>query len=106
MFYLCSENKGTDQLCGNSCVPVTAQLICVFVLVYAKSRFSHDASHITRDLLMAFGLFGIIVKEIKHYIIHVSQSMLCEVIITDFDNGIHIPLTVSQKIFFPSSWII
>ena len=25
---------------------VTAQLICVFVLAYAKSRFSHDATHI------------------------------------------------------------
>ena len=25
---------------------VTAQLICVFVFAYAKSRFSHDAAHI------------------------------------------------------------
>ena len=25
---------------------VTAKLICVFVFVYAKSRFSHDAAHI------------------------------------------------------------
>ena len=25
---------------------VTAQLICVFVFVYAKKRFSHDAAHI------------------------------------------------------------
>ena len=24
---------------------VTAQLICVFVFAYAKSRFSHDAAH-------------------------------------------------------------
>ena len=24
---------------------VTAKLICVFVFVYAKSRFSHDAAH-------------------------------------------------------------
>ena len=30
-----SENKGTDQL------QVTAKLICVFVFVYAKKRFSH-----------------------------------------------------------------
>ena len=28
-----------------SCV-VTAQLICVFVFAYAKTRFSHDAAHI------------------------------------------------------------
>ena len=33
MFFLCSENKGADQL------------ICVFVFAYAKSRFSHDAAH-------------------------------------------------------------
>ena len=26
---------------------VTAKLICVFVFAYAKSRFSHDAAHIT-----------------------------------------------------------
>ena len=36
--YLCSENKGTDQLCGY------AQLICTFVFVYSESRFSHDAA--------------------------------------------------------------
>ena len=35
---MCSENKGADQLCGYS-----AQLICVFVVAYAKRRFSHDA---------------------------------------------------------------
>ena len=29
--------------------PVTAQLICAFVFVYAKSRFSHDAVHIDSD---------------------------------------------------------
>ena len=27
---------------------VTAQLICVFVLAYAKSRFSHDKAHILK----------------------------------------------------------
>ena len=26
---------------------VTAKLICVFVFAYAKSRFSHDAAHIS-----------------------------------------------------------
>ena len=39
MYYLCSENKGADQLCGY------AKLICAFVFAYAKSRFSHDAAH-------------------------------------------------------------
>ena len=27
---------------------VTAQLICVFVFAYAKSRFSHDTAHISK----------------------------------------------------------
>ena len=33
LHYLCSENKGADQL-----------LICVFVFEYAKCWFSHDAA--------------------------------------------------------------
>ena len=28
---------------------VTAKLICVFVFAYAKSRFSHDEAHLTRE---------------------------------------------------------
>ena len=36
LYYPYSENKGADQL------SVTAQLICVFVLAYAKSRFSYN----------------------------------------------------------------
>ena len=36
MYYLCSENKGADQL--------SAQLIYGFVFVYAISRFSHYAA--------------------------------------------------------------
>ena len=28
------------------CAIVTAQLICVFVFAYAKSRFSHDVAHL------------------------------------------------------------
>ena len=45
LYYPCSENKGADQLCSYcaadliSCA-VTAQLICIFVFAYAKSRFS------------------------------------------------------------------
>ena len=30
---------------------VTAKLICVFVLTYAKSRFSHDAAQISLVLM-------------------------------------------------------
>ena len=40
LYYLCSENRGADKLA------VTAQLICVFVFAYAKSRFSHDMPHL------------------------------------------------------------
>ena len=40
LYYLCSENKGADQL------PVTAKLICVFVFAYAKCWFSQDAAQI------------------------------------------------------------
>ena len=36
LYYLCSENKGADH----------AQLICVFVFAYIKSRFAHHAAHI------------------------------------------------------------
>ena len=42
LFYLCSENKGADQLHS-------------YCFAYAKSRFSHDASQIieTNDILKA-----------------------------------------------------
>ena len=43
MYYLCSENKGTDQL--RSYCEVTAKLICAFVFAQAKTQFSHDAAH-------------------------------------------------------------
>ena len=33
LYYLCSENKGDDQLCSYF------KLICVFVFVNAKGRF-------------------------------------------------------------------
>ena len=35
-YYLCSENKGADQL------RPTTQLICTSVFAFAKSRFSHE----------------------------------------------------------------
>ena len=39
LYYLCSENKGADQL-------REAKLICIFVFAYAKCLFSHDASQL------------------------------------------------------------
>ena len=41
LHYLCSENKG-------------AELICVFVLAHAKSRFSHDEAHMCMDTTAIF----------------------------------------------------
>ena len=35
---------------------VTAQLICTFVFVYAKTRFKHETAHFGSDL--AFKLFS------------------------------------------------
>ena len=40
LYYLCSENKGADQLCSYR----TADLHLFFA--YAKSQFSHDMAHI------------------------------------------------------------
>ena len=62
-YYLCSENKGADQLCGyreaNSfAVPVN--LICVFVFAYAKIRFSYDAAH----FIVALPVPSIILKRL------------------------------------------
>ena len=40
-----SKNKGTDQLCS-----YRAQMICTFVLEYAKSRFFH--AHAMAQIVM------------------------------------------------------
>ena len=45
MYYLRSKNKGADQLQGYH------QLICAFVLAYAKSRFSHDRAQVSDQTL-------------------------------------------------------
>ena len=48
LYYLWSENKGTDQLrsyCEDR-FAVTAKLICAFVFAYANCWFSHGAVHI------------------------------------------------------------
>ena len=41
LYYPYSENKALISFA------ITAKLICVFVFAYAKSRFSHDAAHIS-----------------------------------------------------------
>ena len=46
MYYLCSENKGADQLCDFR----TADLRLCFRIRYVKSRFSHDAAHLLLEL--------------------------------------------------------
>ena len=38
MNYLCSENKGADQL------------ISIFFSAYTKNRFAHDAAHMITDV--------------------------------------------------------
>ena len=43
LYYLCSKNKGADQLHGNS-FAVTVKLISVFVFAYAKCWFSRDVA--------------------------------------------------------------
>ena len=58
LYYLCSENKGADQLRGNAdqlrSNPVTAKLICVFVFAFANNRFSHnDAQFIVAPWMSA-----------------------------------------------------
>ena len=40
LYYLCSENKGADQLRS-----ITAKLICAFVFAYADCWFSHETAH-------------------------------------------------------------
>ena len=53
LYYLCSKNKGADQLlsyCAADlhvcfCI-VTGQLISAFVFTYAKIRFSHVAAQL------------------------------------------------------------
>ena len=48
LYYLCSENKVLISYA------VTAQLICAFVVVYAKSRFSHNAAPIELKQILKF----------------------------------------------------
>ena len=43
-YYLCSENKGADELCG----------YCVFVFAYAKRWFSHDVAHLQKSAVHVY----------------------------------------------------
>ena len=73
LYYLCSENKGTDQLCGDR----AADLHLCF-RIYAKSRFSHDAAHgwaVASELLVAY--YRAVISWISRWIkshIHVFRS--------------------------------
>ena len=71
MYYLCSENKGTDQL------RVTVKLICVFVFAYAKSLFSHDKAHMK--------LIRLDKKMRSLHFLHVVWSCLINVILKDIN---------------------
>ena len=41
-----AQIKGPENKDADLTVMVTAQLICIFVLINAKCRFSHEAAHI------------------------------------------------------------
>ena len=45
LYYLCSGNKGPDQLRNST------KVICAFVFAYAKIQFSHDPAHFITDLI-------------------------------------------------------
>ena len=45
---------------------VTAKLICVFVFAYAKTRFSHDAAHISLTFFILL-IFTLLVRSILLY---------------------------------------
>ena len=61
-FYLLSENKGADQLCG--------KLNRAFVFAYAKCGVSHDAAHLRK----AFGSAGLIQFLVIGYLLLSSQN--------------------------------
>ena len=47
LYYLCSENKGADQLRGYREADLR---LCFCICEFAKSRFSHDTVHIAARL--------------------------------------------------------
>ena len=52
-----AKRKARIRLSQISC-SVTVQLICVFVLAYTKSRFSHDTAHILHVFLLTVDAGG------------------------------------------------
>ena len=66
LYYLCSENKGTDQLHGYH----TANLRLCFH-IFAKSRFSHAEAHLwslsTFFVLKVIGPLEVIIAHIIYY---------------------------------------
>ena len=46
MYYLCSENKGSDQLCGD---------LHLCFGICKNNRFSHDAAHFTNGHIGVLG---------------------------------------------------
>ena len=58
---------------------VSAKLICVFVFVYAKSRFSHDEAHMYHlpTVFMAVSLKPCIVIVLYSKGIHSDKEILC-----------------------------
>ena len=53
MYYLCSEFKGPDQLCGYHAAVLRLRFhIC-------KNKFSHDAAHNTYEILVPPNLFNV-----------------------------------------------
>ena len=57
MYYLCSENKCADRLCGYS----EADLHLCFGIMQ-KSRFSHDAAHFSNTSLSISDMFVIFLQ--------------------------------------------
>ena len=64
LYYLCSKNKGADQLCGYC----EADLRLCFA--YAKSQFSHDEAHFIFPLIQDHEdlLFTMTIKFYKNHV--------------------------------------
>ena len=56
---------------------VTAKLICVFVFVYVKSRFSHDAAHITSLLISSTSKSSILISSIHVFLSQFYRFPFC-----------------------------
>ena len=77
MYYLCSENKGADQLCGYH----TADLLLCFHI--CKKLVSHDAAHMCMDTT------GTFITQLNKYeqLKCVKESLFCNKIIFLLSNN-------------------